>query len=172
MNGHAIMSANKVVPWEVVEGWRNTLHYDDHVILTNGCFDILHVGHVLLLEMARSLGGGLVVGLNADWAVARLKGPTRPVNSEKDRARVIAALASVSLVTIFPSDNAVELIKRVRPHVWVKGGDYTLETLNQDEVAMAAAVGAAIRILPKAEGYSTTNVLARSTAATSCDNVE
>ena len=94
------------------------------IVFTNGCFDILHAGHVSVLEFSRSKGDLLVVGLNSDASVRRLKGPTRPVNSQQDRALVLAGLESVSAVSIFEQDTPYELIKLVRPDVLVKGGDY------------------------------------------------
>ena len=94
------------------------------IVFTNGCFDILHAGHVSVLEFSRSKGDVLVVGLNSDESVRRLKGPTRPVNKQADRALVLAALESVSYVCIFNQDTPYDLIKAVRPDVLVKGGDY------------------------------------------------
>ncbi len=93
-------------------------------VFTNGCFDIIHAGHALLLEKARSLGGTLIVGLNSDSSVRRLKGPARPVNCQGDRARVLAALASVDAVVVFSEDTPLALIKALRPDVLVKGADY------------------------------------------------
>ncbi|HZT97946.1 MAG TPA: adenylyltransferase/cytidyltransferase family protein, partial [Chloroflexota bacterium] len=95
------------------------------VVLTNGCFDILHMGHLDYLEAARSLGSVLFVGVNADESVRRLKGPHRPFTRQADRATLVAALRTVDLVTIFREDTATELVKAVRPDVYVKGGDYS-----------------------------------------------
>jgi len=94
------------------------------IVFTNGCFDILHAGHVSILEFCRSKGDVLVVGLNSDESVRRLKGPTRPVNSQADRALVLAALESVNYVCVFKEDTPYNLIKAIRPDVLVKGGDY------------------------------------------------
>ena len=104
------------------------------MVLTNGCFDVLHRGHVAYLRQARALGDVLVVALNSDASVARLKGPTRPVNPLVDRAGVIGALAVVDLVTAFDADSPVELLQLVRPEVYAKGGDYTPAMLPETPV--------------------------------------
>jgi rfaE bifunctional protein nucleotidyltransferase chain/domain len=131
------------------------------LVVTNGCFDILHPGHVTYLEAARNLGDALLVGLNADESVRALKGPLRPVNCETDRAMVLAALESVSGVSIFPERTATEFLRCVRPDIYVKGGDYTLETLNQDERRAVEDSGGSVTILPIVPGKSTTSVLER-----------
>ena len=99
------------------------------VVFTNGCFDVLHRGHVTYLAQARDLGDCLVVGLNSDTSVKRLKGESRPVNNEKDRAFVLAALSSISYIILFEEDTPKELIERVRPDILVKGGDYQIENI-------------------------------------------
>lgn len=126
------------------------------LVFTNGCFDLLHVGHVRYLQAARELGDALVVALNGDASVRALKGPTRPINGEADRAEVLAALECVSYVTIFHEERITELARAVRPHIYVKGGDYTIESLNPEEVAALCSVGSEIRILPLVPGKSTT----------------
>jgi rfaE bifunctional protein nucleotidyltransferase chain/domain len=125
------------------------------VVFTNGVFDILHRGHVSYLAQARALGASLVIGLNSD-ASARLlgKGPARPLNAELDRACVLAALESVSLVTLFDEATPVELIKLVRPQLYVKGGDYDVETL--EETRWVRSWGGDAKALSFVEGYSTT----------------
>lgn len=130
------------------------------LVFTNGCFDLLHVGHIRYLAAARALGDALVVAVNGDASVRALKGPTRPVNNEFDRAEVLAALGCVDFVTIFPDFRVTELLRIVRPQIYAKGGDYTPETLNAEERTTIEAVGAAIRILPLVPGRSTTNILA------------
>ena len=130
------------------------------LVFTNGCFDLLHVGHVRYLESARALGDALVVAVNGDASVRALKGPSRPVNPEDDRAEVLAALACVDFVTIFPEVRATALMKAVRPQIYVKGGDYTRETLDADEREALDAAGCEIRILPLVPGRSTTKMLA------------
>ncbi len=131
------------------------------LVLTNGCFDILHAGHVDYLERAKSLGDLLVVALNSDRSVRELKGPSSPVNSEADRARVISALRVVDYVVVFDSLRATEVIRSLQPAVYTKGGDYTPDTLNPEELAALREAGADIRILPLVPGRSTTAILAR-----------
>lgn len=130
------------------------------VVFTNGVFDILHRGHVSYLAQARALGASLVIGLNSD-ASARLlgKGPDRPLNAEIDRACVLAALESVSLVTLFDEPTPVELLKLVRPDLYVKGGDYDIETL--EETKWVRSWGGQARALSFVEGYSTTALVGR-----------
>ena len=136
------------------------------LVFTNGCFDLLHVGHVRYLQAARELGDMLVVAVNGDESVRALKGPTRPVNPEADRAEVLAGLGCVDLVTIFPDVRATGLIRSVRPHLYVKGGDYTPDSLDADERAALAEVGAEVQILPLVPGRSTTKILATAAAKT------
>jgi D-beta-D-heptose 7-phosphate kinase/D-beta-D-heptose 1-phosphate adenosyltransferase len=127
------------------------------IVFTNGCFDILHVGHVTLLEDCHRYGSKLVLGLNSDASVCRLKGPTRPVVGENERARVMAALAAVDAVVLFEEDTPIELIREVRPDVLVKGGDYSVETVVGHEDVIAA--GGRVEIVPTVEGFSTTNIV-------------
>ena len=129
------------------------------VVATNGCFDLLHVGHVRYLKAARARGDILAVGLNGDASVRQLKGPGRPINSEKDRAEVLAALESVDLIAIFPEDRATRFIQSVAPDVYVKGGDYKAETLNSEERAVLEKLGTKIEIVPFEKGYSTSSLL-------------
>lgn len=125
------------------------------LVFTNGVFDVLHRGHVMYLEQARALGGSLVVALNTDASAKRLgKGPDRPLNNEVDRACVIAALASSTLVTWFDEDTPLELIGLVRPDLLVKGGDYDMSKLK--ETALVQSWGGQARALPFVQGYSTT----------------
>lgn len=129
------------------------------VVFTNGCFDLLHPGHVAYLEEARSLGDALVVGVNTDDSVRRLKGPTRPLVPEVDRARVLAGLAAVDAVTLFDEDTPAELIAALRPDVLVKGGDYTPDRIvGRDTVE---AEGGRVRVIPFLPGYSTTDLVRR-----------
>jgi len=123
------------------------------IVFTNGCFDILHAGHVSVLEFSRSKGDVLIVGLNSDASVRRLKGSSRPVNSQADRALVLAALASVSAVSIFEEDTPYNLIKLVRPDVLVKGGDYKPSEIVGREFAKKVARFALLK------GRSTTNII-------------
>ena len=130
-----------------------------NLVLTNGCFDILHAGHVDFLRRARELGDRLIVGINDDRAVRKLKGRSRPVNPYADRAFVLSAIRWVDQVYPLHYTDVVRFLLRMRPQIWVKGGDYTLATLNPDEVAAAKQVGAKIVILPIKYRLSTTGIL-------------
>lgn len=131
------------------------------LVFTNGCFDLLHVGHVRYLQQARSLGDALAVGLNSDRSVRELKGEGRPVNPQDDRAEVLAALGCVDYVVVFDGKRATEVIRAVRPHIYAKGGDYTPDSLDPEEGAALASAGARVEILPLVPGRSTTAVLER-----------
>jgi len=131
------------------------------VAATNGCFDILHVGHIRYLAAAQKLGDVLVVGLNGDDSVCQLKGEGRPVNRERDRAEVLAALESVDYVTIFPEKRATNFLRTAQPSVYAKGGDYTTDTLDPEERAVLDDSGTRIKIIPFEKGYSTSELLAR-----------
>jgi rfaE bifunctional protein nucleotidyltransferase chain/domain len=135
-----------------------------HLVLTNGCFDLLHVGHVRYLQAARRRGDGLVVAVNGDASVRMLKGPSRPVNTELERAEVLAALACVDFVTVFHSARVTEVIQAIRPQIYVKGGDYTLESLDPGEREALEVVGARIEILELVAGKSTTATLQKISA--------
>ena len=126
------------------------------LVFTNGVFDLLHVGHVRYLQQARELGDALVVAVNGDESVRTLKGPTRPINGEADRAEVLAALESVDYVTIFPAVRVSHLVGVIKPQVYAKGGDYTVETLNPEERTALEEAGSDIRILNLVPGKSTT----------------
>ena len=129
------------------------------LVFTNGCFDLLHVGHVRYLQAARKLGDALAVALNSDASVCALKGESRPINSEQDRAEVLAALECVDFVTIFPDIRVTNLVREVCPHIYAKGGDYTVETLNAEERATLEECRAEIKILPLVPGRSTTAMI-------------
>ena len=133
---------------------------DRRVVFTNGCFDVLHPGHVEHLAQAKAFGDVLVVGLNSDASVRRLKGAGRPLVREADRAAVLAALRSVDAVTLFDEDTPLELISTLLPDVLVKGGDYDLDGIVGREAVEEA--GGEVRVLPFVEGYSTTDILGRS----------
>lgn len=156
------MSNAKVVPLEQLQQRVKELRAaGKKVVATNGCFDLLHVGHIRYLNAARKLGDVLVIGINGDQSIRELKGVGRPLNSEADRAEVVAALASVDLVAIFPEVRATRFLESVAPDVYVKGGDYNEDTLNLEERAVLKKIGAKIDILPFEEGYSTSDLLAR-----------
>lgn len=127
------------------------------IVFTNGCFDVLHVGHVRYLSEARKLGDILIVGLNSDVSVCRLKGPERPVNTEQDRAEVLAALTAIDYIVLFEEETAEALIPLVQPHIYVKGGDYEVKDL--PEAGVVAGYGGEIVLIPEVTGKSTTNIL-------------
>ena len=129
------------------------------VVFTNGCFDILHAGQVRYLQQARSYGDCLVLGLNTDASVRRLKGPERPINNELDRAEVVGALKSVDYVVFFDEPTAEALIRQVHPDVYVKGGDYTIETLPEGQIVLG--YGGQVELVQLVAGRSTTNVIAK-----------
>jgi len=131
------------------------------LVLTNGCFDLLHVGHVRYLQAARTLGDALAVAINGDDSVRALKGAGRPLNTEGDRAEVIAALHCVDYVVIFQEVRVTPVIGKVRPSTYVKGGDYTRESLDPEERAALEKIGAVIRIVPFEPGHSTSGLLER-----------
>ena len=127
------------------------------IVFTNGCFDILHAGHVRYLAAARALGDCLVLGLNTDASVRRIKGPERPINSEEDRAEVADALKAVDYVVLFDEPTAEQVIGKVRPDIYVKGGDYTLDTL--PEAKIVQSYGGRVEFIALVAGRSTTNVI-------------
>lgn len=129
------------------------------IVFTNGVFDILHAGHTTYLEAARRLGDILIVGLNSDASVRRLKGPERPINSEGDRAIVLSALRAVDHVVLFTEDTPLRLIEAILPNVLVKGGDYQRETIIGADVVEQH--GGQVVTIPLVEGRSTTNVISR-----------
>lgn len=131
------------------------------LVATNGCFDLLHFGHVSYLQRAKKLGDLLVVGLNGDKSVRLLKGPGRPLVPQQQRAKVLAALACVDAVVIFPERRAHRFLGTVQPDIYVKGGDYRPETLDARERAVLTAIGSKVRILPFVKGFSTTRLIAK-----------
>src|SRR6185295_2167769 len=150
----------KIIPWGQLPEWRAAMRASGKkLVVTNGCFDLLHLGHVTYLESARNLGDALLIGANGDEGVRQLKGPDRPVNNENDRAAVLAALASVDGVCIFPEKTATRFLAAAQPDIYVKGGDYTLETLNQEERRMVEGAGGKIVIISFVPGKSTTALL-------------
>ena len=147
----------RTLSWEEIASLAKTWKAcGEKIVFTNGCFDILHVGHVTYLEKAKNLGKHLIVGLNTDASVRRLKGETRPLVHELDRARVLAALNCVDAVVLFDQDTPTELIEKIRPDILVKGGDYKPE-----EVAGREYAGE-VQIIEFEDGYSTTGVPTKS----------
>lgn len=150
----------KIIPFSELPAWREQQRrLGRRLVATNGCFDLLHIGHATYLEAARTLGDLLLVGINSDASVRRLKGPTRPVNPENDRAGLIAALGCVDAVCVFDETSAQRFLAVARPDVWAKGADYTLETLNPEERRTVEAAGGAIAFLDLVPGKSTTATL-------------
>jgi rfaE bifunctional protein nucleotidyltransferase chain/domain len=150
----------KIIAWEQLPAWRAAMRASGkRLVVTNGCFDLLHLGHVTYLESARHQGDALLVGLNSDASVRQLKGPERPVTPEDDRAAVLAALESVNGVCIFVEQAATRFLAASQPDVYVKGGDYTLDTLNQEERRAVEQTGGRIVIIPVVPGKSTTATL-------------
>jgi len=156
----AVNFREKIFALETLPAWRAALRaIGKKLAVTNGCFDLLHVGHVTYLEAARNQADALLVGLNSDSAVRALKGPERPVNGEADRAAVLAALQSVDGVCVFAEPTATRFLSVAQPDVYVKGGDYTLETLNRDERRVVEQAGGKIVIIPLVPGKSTTAMI-------------
>jgi rfaE bifunctional protein nucleotidyltransferase chain/domain len=150
----------KIIAWDKLTKWRKAFRaMGKKLVVTNGCFDILHLGHVTYLENARNFGDALLVGINSDDATRQLKGAGRPVNPETDRAAVLAALESVNGVCIFADATATKFLAAAQPDIYVKGGDYTLDTLNQDERRAVESTGGKIVIVPFVPGKSTTSLL-------------
>lgn len=154
----------KIIPLPELAAWRQTFRASGRrLVVTNGCFDLLHLGHVTYLEAARNQGDALLVGVNGDDAVRALKGDTRPLNPGAHRAAVLAALAAVDGVCIFPEPRAVNFLSLAQPDIYVKGGDYTLDTINQDERRLIEGHGGKIVLLAHVPGKSTTSLLQKLT---------
>jgi len=153
-----ITSGEKILDFERVQRrvaeWRAA---GETVVFTNGCFDRLHMGHITLLEDCRRFGSKLVLGLNTDASVSRLEGPARPIVGERERARVMAALAAVDAVVLFDEETPLELIRALKPNVLVKGGDCAVETIVGHAEVLAS--GGRVEIVPTVEGFSTTNLV-------------
>jgi len=149
---------DKVLSWAAARAWRRARR-GQRVVFTNGVFDLLHRGHIDLLLAARRNGDALVIGLNTDASVRRLKGPSRPIRGEADRAYVLAALEMVDAVVLFDEDTPARIIRAVQPDVLVKGGDYTESTVVG--AAEVRANGGIVVIVPLTEGHSTTATVER-----------
>ncbi len=157
--------SGKIVTLAEAPAFRATLKKGERrLVATNGCFDLLHVGHLRYLTEARAFGDFLWVGLNGDASVRELKGPNRPINSEEDRAQLLAAWRVVDAVTIFPEVRATSFLCAVQPDVYVKGGDYTVASLNAEEGAALRECGAQIEIVSLVPGKSTTNLVKKMSA--------
>ena len=158
------MHQGRIVDAGEMSGVRDRLDAaGQRIVFTNGCFDLLHAGHVRYLQQARGLGDALVVGLNSDRSVRELKGEGRPLNPQDDRAEVLAALGCVDYVVVFDGKRATDLLRTVRPHVYAKGGDYTPDSLDPEERGALEVCGADIKILPLVPGRSTTALVGKIT---------
>ena len=151
---------DKILPPGTLNAWRAQVRERGRrLVVTNGCFDLLHLGHATYLEAARALGDLLLVGINSDASVRRLKGPARPIHAQDDRAALIAALASVDAVVIFDETSAERFLAEAKPDIWAKGADYNLETLHPVERATVEQAGGRIAFLTLVPGRSTTATL-------------
>ena len=152
------MTARKVVSlFEVQQVAASCHHFGLQIVTTNGCFDLLHVGHIRCLQAAREQGDMLIVGLNSDASVRALKGPSRPAQPQEDRAEILAALGCVDLVVIFDETLPLAFLSAVRPNVHVKGGDYVAEDM--PEYGVVTGWGGRVVIVPMTEGRSTTGII-------------
>ena len=150
---------DKILTVQTLPTWRdNHRNNGKKLAATNGCFDILHAGHVSYLQAARNEADALIVGINSDRSIRELKGPNRPIHTENDRASIIAALESVDGVFIFDELRATEFLKQAQPDVYVKGGDYALEELPEEERQTVAQMGGVIKVLKLIPGKSSSNI--------------
>ena len=131
----------------------------EKVVVTNGCFDVLHAGHVKLLKSALGMGDRLIIGLNGDDSVKKLKGENRPINSEEDRALVLSELSCVDFVVIFNEPKASRFLDKARPNIYVKGGDYTKDSLDKEELGVLEFHESEIKIVPHYGNLSSTNII-------------
>jgi rfaE bifunctional protein nucleotidyltransferase chain/domain len=150
-------SSDKILSKEQMAGFLSEWRKSGKLVFTNGCFDILHLGHIDYLEKARNLGHRLIVGINTDASVQRLKGVNRPICDENSRARVMAALECVDAVILFDEDTPLELISYLKPDILVKGNDYTVKNIVGADVVIKN--GGVVETVPLVNGYSTTNVI-------------
>jgi rfaE bifunctional protein nucleotidyltransferase chain/domain len=155
-----MQAGKKIIPYEALVDWRASLDADAFpLVATNGCFDILHPGHVSFLERARALGKTLLVGVTGDEAIRALKGSGRPAMEARDRLMLLSGLEAVSNVCLFPEVNAIGFLEKAQPDIYVKGGDYTIETINQEERRFLDASDVRIEILPRFESRSSSAIL-------------
>lgn len=147
-----IISINQLE--STVKNWRNS---GDKIVFTNGCFDLLHLGHIDYLAKASDLGNRLIIGLNTDSSVQRIKGPSRPVKDEKSRAHILAAMQFVDAVILFDEETPINLISCVKPDVLVKGGDYTIEGIVGHEIVLEN--GGEVRTIEFVDGYSSSKLI-------------
>ena len=151
---------DKIVSWEdaliKVVDWKNQ---QESLVFTNGCFDLMHIGHLDYLSKAKDLGSRLIIGLNSSESVSRLKGPSRPINNDESRCQMLAALEFVDLVVLFSEDTPLKLINHIQPNILVKGGDYIKENIvGAKEVEKT---GGSVEIINFVDGYSTTSLVTK-----------
>lgn len=156
MPGEKIMTADTAYEWR--KGLRN---HGTCLVFTNGCFDLLHRGHVEYLFQARRVGGALMVAVNSDASIRRIKGPDRPIIEQQDRVFMLASLEAVDAVVVFEEDTALQTIAAIQPDIYVKGGDYTADTINQQERRLVQSMGCRIVLVPEVQGFSTTALVGR-----------
>lgn len=157
-----MQALRKVIPYESLGEWRADLDsLSRPLVVTNGCFDLLHPGHVFFLEKARGLGKTLLVGVTGDEAIRTLKGPGRPAMPARDRLMLLSSLEAVSKVCLFAEVDALAFLGAARPDIYVKGGDYTIDTINQAERRLLEQQGAKIEILPRFELQSSSAIFRR-----------
>jgi rfaE bifunctional protein nucleotidyltransferase chain/domain len=157
MGSSKMKTSDKIVTKDQISALLPEWKKEGKIVFTNGCFDLLHLGHVDYLEKAKNLGEKLVVGLNSDASVQRLKGSSRPITDENSRSRVMAALEFVDAVILFDEDTPLELIQFIKPDILVKGNDYSIETIVGADVVLKS--GGSVETVPLVNGYSTTNVI-------------
>jgi len=152
----------KIKTSDSLVAWRESVRKKQQkLVMTNGCFDILHRGHIEYLLKAREQGDVLLVALNSDESVRTLKGPDRPLNDELSRALVLSALFFVDAVSVFNSQRCTSLIEQIKPDIYVKGADYSLETINQEEKTALLKAGTDIRFIEFVPGFSTSSIIER-----------
>lgn len=150
----------KIMSLKEVKVWRDNLAKSGRkLVMTNGCFDILHRGHATYLMKARELGDALILAINSDSSVRELKGPTRPVTNENDRAFILASLMFIDAVAIFSSKRCDGIISEIKPDIYVKGADYNLDTMDQTERSVLEKIGSKIEFISFVDGYSTTSII-------------
>jgi len=144
---------------ELLEWINKTKSSQKKLVVASGCYDVIHFGHVSNLEAASDMGGSLLIGINSDESVKKLKGPNRPINKQEHRAKVLASLRCVSAVYVY--EITKDFLKLVKPDIWVKGSDYTLDSLNQEELKAVTENGGEVRFARLVEGISTTHILSK-----------
>ena len=157
---HVRAPERKIMKLDEAVEWRRALAESGRqLVVTNGCFDLMHRGHVEYLARAREVGDSLLVAINSDASIAAIKGPGRPVVPESDRAYTVASLEAVDAVVVFSTPKAIGLIRQLTPDVYVKGGDYSVETIDQEERLLLDEIGARIEFVTLISGFSTTEII-------------